>query len=120
MTFNSRRAQELGIWAEQQGCGDAFHMAAFHAYFRDGKNLAEEDILLDLAEESGLSRRKAAMALAEKYWGKRVDEDWGRSRSMGINAAPTFILNHSRLVGAQNYRTLQGLMLEHNVPLKKT
>ena len=48
MTFNSRRAQELGKWAEAQGKGDEFHMAAFLAYFRDGLNLAHIPVLQEI------------------------------------------------------------------------
>lgn len=36
MTYNSRLAQELGKWTMTQGKGDAFHHAAFKAYFADG------------------------------------------------------------------------------------
>ena len=32
-TYNSRRAQELGKWAETAGKGDEFHDAVFCAYF---------------------------------------------------------------------------------------
>ncbi|MDX2481310.1 MAG: DsbA family oxidoreductase, partial [Desulfuromusa sp.] len=32
-TYNSRHAQELGKWAEQQGQGDAFRDAVYYAYF---------------------------------------------------------------------------------------
>ncbi len=46
-TYNSRLAQELGLWAEDQGKGEPFHMAAFHAYFADGLNLAKMPVLLE-------------------------------------------------------------------------
>ncbi|MBI5064136.1 MAG: DsbA family protein, partial [Desulfatitalea sp.] len=36
MTYNSRRAQELGKWAEESGQGEAFHRRAFEAYFAHG------------------------------------------------------------------------------------
>ena len=39
-TYNSRLAQELGLWAESKNKGDEFHAAAFRAYFVDGKNIA--------------------------------------------------------------------------------
>ena len=42
MTFNSRLAQELGKWAEDQGRGDAFHHAVFLAYFQRGENIARQ------------------------------------------------------------------------------
>ena len=34
-TYNSRLAQELGLWAESKDKGDVFHTAAFRAYFAD-------------------------------------------------------------------------------------
>ncbi|OQY14518.1 MAG: hypothetical protein B6I30_00350, partial [Desulfobacteraceae bacterium 4572_187] len=51
-TYNSRLAQELGKWAESKKAGDAFHTAAFKAYFVDGKNIAKLAVLLDLAESA--------------------------------------------------------------------
>ena len=39
-TYNSRLAQELGLWAETMNKGEEFHLAAFKAYFVDGKNIA--------------------------------------------------------------------------------
>ena len=39
-TYNSRNAQELGKWAEEQGAGEAFHMAVYRAYYVDGCNIA--------------------------------------------------------------------------------
>ena len=49
MTFNSRLAQELGKWAEQMEKGDAFHDAVFRAYFADGRNIADANVLADIA-----------------------------------------------------------------------
>ena len=42
-TCNSRRAQELGKWAEEQGRGEAYHRAVYHAYFVEGRNIAPVD-----------------------------------------------------------------------------
>ena len=54
MTYNSRLAQELGKWTEARGVGDAFHHAVFLAYFRDGKNIGDTDVLIDLCQGIGL------------------------------------------------------------------
>ena len=50
-TYNSRRAQELGKWAETLGKGDQFHMAAFRAYFAQGENIARIPVLEEIADE---------------------------------------------------------------------
>ena len=58
-TYNSRLAQELGKWAEDQGRGDAFHQAAFRAYFADGKNIAKTENLLDIVAAVSLDTLEA-------------------------------------------------------------
>lgn len=114
-TYNSRLAQELGLWAEEMGCADTFHMAAFKAYFAEGLNLAEPEVLLDLAASCGLSTEAAAEVLRSRSHAPAVDADWQASRAKQVAAVPTFILKGSTLVGAQSYQTLQGLMLQHGI-----
>ncbi len=114
-TFNSRLAQELGLWAEDKGHGHVFHMAAFRAYFADGKNLAQLPVLIEIAESCGLPRTEAIKVLEEQSYKEAVDKDWEESRRLQITAVPTFVINDVRLVGAQSYATLQGLMLQHGV-----
>ena len=115
MTYNSRRAQELGKWAEEKGRGDAFHHAAFHAYFAEGKNIAGMDVLMELAEKVGLSGETARQILEEGLYRAAVDADWKRSRELGVTAVPTFILDGRRLVGAQPYEALVKLKEDNQV-----
>ncbi len=113
--YNSRKAQELGKWAEEKGRGDAFHHAAFHAYFAEGKNIAKMDVLTDLAEAVGLSGEEARRAMEDGRYRAAVDADWNRSRELGVTAVPTFILDGRRLVGAQPYETLEKLLDDNQV-----
>ena len=62
-TYNSRRAQELGKWAESLGKGDEFHLAVFRAYFADGKNIADISVLKEIAGTIGLDRQIAGPVL---------------------------------------------------------
>lgn len=109
-TYNSRRAQEVGKWAEAKGLGDAFHHAAFRAYFADGDNIADLGVLTRLAAAVGLPPEAAETVLAERRYADAVDADWRRSRDAGITAVPTFTVNGSRLVGAQSYEKLRSLV----------
>ena len=115
MTYNSRLAQELGLWAEEQGRGHAFHMAAFQAYFSAGKNLADSTVLLEQARDCNLPVDEAEAVLASRSHRQQVDDDWQLARTLGITAVPTFILGNSRLVGAQSYQGLAALALQHSV-----
>ena len=110
MTYNSRLAQELGKWAETQPEGEQIHAALFRAYFVDNLNLARVENLIAVAQGVGLSLDEAREVLAERCFRKSVDEDWRRSRELGITGAPTFIMGDRGLVGAQPYKQLESFV----------
>ena len=116
MTFNSRRAQELGKWAESQGQGEAFHHAAFRAYFGQGRNLYDLAVLRDLARQVGLDPDQAERVVLDQSFAPAVDQDWQLARTLGISAVPTFVLNARGLVGAQPYAELERLVVQAGVP----
>ncbi len=93
-------------------------MAAFNAYFFEGKNLALQPVLLELAERCGLSTTKAADVLTNRSYREAVDIDWQDSQKLQITAVPTFLFQNDRMVGAQSYAALQGLMLQHGITRK--
>jgi predicted DsbA family dithiol-disulfide isomerase len=108
--YNSRLAQELGLWSESINKGDEFHAAVFRAYFVDGKNIANIPLLVELASSVGLSGDEAAGILATRAFRAAVDADWTLSREKSIRAVPTFVINQDRLIGAQPYMALEELM----------
>lgn len=105
-TYNSRLAQELGLWAESKGVGHTFHMEAFRSYFAEGKNLAKKDVLLAIAEKAGLKRQPAEKVLLERTFSSNVDADWLLSRTSMVTAVPTFMVNKRTLSGAQPFNDL--------------
>jgi predicted DsbA family dithiol-disulfide isomerase len=117
-TYNSRLAQELGLWAMEKGRGDAFHTAAFAAYFADGLNLAKHQVLLDLVQEVGLPSDEAEVVLSERTHAGKVDRDWADSRFKGVTAVPTFIMGRHKLVGAQSFESLVELVSLNGVARK--
>ena len=109
-TFNSRLAQELGKWAEEEGKGDNFHLAMFKAYFVDGKNIAKIPLLVEIAETVSLDGPIARRVLEERTYKNQVDDDWQRAYELGITAVPTFMMNGNRMVGAQPYQVLEKMV----------
>lgn len=116
MTFNSRLAQELAKWAETQPGGDRIHDALFRAYFVDGLNIGQIEILVDLVQQLGLDGTAARDVLASRRFQSEIDADWERSRSLGITGVPTFVLGDAIAVGAQPYETLERWFLESGIP----
>jgi predicted DsbA family dithiol-disulfide isomerase len=118
-TYNSRLAQELGLWAEDQGKGEPYHLAAFHAYFAEGLNLAKTEILIELAGKAGLSEKEAEKILINRTYKAQVDRDWTDSRLKAITAVPTFVMGQHKVIGAQSYHTLTELVTFYGVTTRK-
>ncbi|MEY4083107.1 MAG: hypothetical protein RL483_476 [Pseudomonadota bacterium] len=75
----------------------------FQAFFVDGRNLADQAVLLECAQAVGLSPERAQAALADTMLVKRVShiaEEWV---DHGVNGVPTF-----RLKRGQSERLING------------
>ena len=105
-TYNSRKAQELGKWAETLERGDQFHHAAFSAYFADSKNIADLKVLADIADTAGLPGNEVADIIETGRFSQAVDEDWQRSEDLGIRVVPTFHSSGHKMEGAKPYQAL--------------
>jgi len=102
-TYNSRRAQELGKWAEAQGKGDPFRRAVYRAFFVEGLNIAQGDELVRIAEAVGLPGNEARAVLGAGSFAAAVDADWQRAGELGVSAVPTHLCAGRRLVGFSPY-----------------
>jgi predicted DsbA family dithiol-disulfide isomerase len=109
-TYNSRLAQELGIWAETQAGGEKIHDALFRAYFVDGRNIGLPQELVAIAESVGLNGAEAARVLDTRACSDAVDTDWRRSAEVGVTGVPTFVAGGYGVVGAQPYEMLEKLV----------
>ena len=110
MTYNSRLAQELGKWADTQPGGEAIHDALFRAYFVEGRNIGDPEVLVQVAESVGLPADKAREVLESRSFKAAVDADWQKSREYGVTGVPTFVTAGRGVVGAQPYEVLAQLV----------
>ena len=108
-TYNSRLAQELGKWADTQGC-EAIHDALYRAYFVDNRNISDLEELVRLARSVGLGEDEARDVLVQRRFEGAVDADWEKARQYGITGVPTFVAAGHGVVGAQPYEVLERLM----------
>ena len=115
MTFNSRFAQELGKWAEEQGRGEQFHQAVFRSYFADGNNIGDIGVLEAIARSVDLSDSEARDVIETRSYSNAVDADWQHSYRSGVTAVPTFRLDGQLLVGAQPAAVLEAFLVDNGV-----
>jgi predicted DsbA family dithiol-disulfide isomerase len=110
MTFNSRLAQELAVWADTQPGGEAIHDKLFRAYFVEGENIGDLETLVRLAASIGLPADAAREVLENRSCKDAVDADWEKSHQYGVTGVPTFVAGRHGVVGAQPYEALEQLV----------
>ena len=110
MTYNSRLAQELAKWADERPEREALHTALYQAYFVDGRDIGDIEVLVDVAGAVGLPGDEARTVLEERRLSAAVDADWRHARSLGVTAVPTFAVGTVGVVGAQPYPQLAALL----------
>ena len=111
-TYNSRLAQEVGAWADTQDGGEAIHDALYRAYFVDAKNIGDADVLVEIVAQVGLDVEVARKVLDERQFKDVVEDDWTRSRQIGVTGVPTFVAGGYGVVGAQPYAQLEALLTQ--------
>ncbi|UDY36878.1 DsbA family oxidoreductase [Dermatobacter hominis] len=78
----------------------------FHAYFTDGADVSDHDVLADLAEGAGLDRDVAAEVLASGAFADEVRTEESGARTRDITGVPAVVIDDRVLVpGAQEVET---------------
>ena len=81
--------------------GDASIVLAdllFNAYFVDGEDIGEDDVLLGLAEKAGLPAEVAKAALADEELHSATDNLADGLAGQGVNGVPTLLLDQHFLI----------------------
>jgi predicted DsbA family dithiol-disulfide isomerase len=98
-TFDAHR---LLHWAGEQGQQLALKHALFDAYFEQGRNISDHDVLADAARAAGLDRAAALEVLRRGGHAAQVHDDEVEWRSEGITSVPTMVIDREFVVsGAQ-------------------
>ena len=117
-TFNSRLAQEIGVWAEKVDHSTSIHDNFFEAYFVHGLNIGLENVILEIVDKSGLDRDEAKKIIQNRLFSDEIDQHWKKSRNYGVTGVPTYVYNNQSIVGAQPLENLYEFLDYFNVPKK--
>ena len=98
-SFNAHRLLHL---AGKHGVQNDVKESLFKGYFTDGKNIDDEDYLVETGSETGISEEEIREALQSDDIEKEIIADIEDARKLGINGVPFFVLNQKyALSGAQ-------------------
>lgn len=99
---NSLKAHRLIQFAKTRKLGDEAEERLFHAFFTEGKSIADIDTLTQLGVEIGLDATELQVAFTEEQYAYQVNKDIQEARQIGVNGVPFFVFNRKYAIsGAQ-------------------
>jgi predicted DsbA family dithiol-disulfide isomerase len=96
--YNTFDAHRLLHWAEGTGKQQQLKLALFAAYFTEGRNPSDHQVLEEIAAGVGLDRERARQILSSSEYAQEVREREQLYQSSGIQAVPAVILNNRYLI----------------------
>lgn len=101
-TPNTIDAHRLIRWARAHGAQDQMTDALFEAYFRDGLDLSDREVLAGTAAAAGMDADSVRARLQSDEDVDAVRAEDTQARDMGVNGVPCFIVGGTYVVnGAQ-------------------
>ena len=102
-TPNSVDSHRLIAFARRDGRQDAMVDALFRAYFTDGRDIGEIEVLAAIAAENGLDRDVVRAYLAGDEDRAMIIAEDEMARGLGVNGVPCYIVDRKYAVsGAQS------------------
>lgn len=99
---NTFDAHRLLRWATSCGLQGALKEQLFQAYMRDGRQISDHEVLVDLAASVGLDPDRTQAILSSDAHGAEVREDEAIAGQLGITGVPFFVIEgRYALSGAQ-------------------
>jgi predicted DsbA family dithiol-disulfide isomerase len=96
--YNTFDAHRLLHWAHLEGCQLALKKALLKAYFTDGEDPSNHEVLLRLTTEVGLDAARAKAVLASDTYAAEVREQEEFYQQQGIHSVPAVIINDRHLI----------------------
>lgn len=99
---NSHAAHLAAEFARDHGRFFQLHAALFSAYFSEGLDISDLDVLGQLGKDAGLEEAELLRSIKERsqeVLRERAEEE---ARSLGVTGVPTFFVGEKeRIIGAQ-------------------
>ena len=99
----SRLAHEAAAFAREEGRFEQMNHALFRAFFEDGQDIGQLDILEDLAASAGLERGRLSAAFQRQRYRQQVLKDEETAHQLGLSGVPASLV---RAAGAPIERAI--------------
>ena len=96
--YNTFDAHRLLHWAHGEGKQLALKNALFNAYFTQGQDPSNHEVLVSIAKSVGLDEKRAREILASDEFAREVRERESFYTNAGIHSVPAVIINDRHLI----------------------
>jgi predicted DsbA family dithiol-disulfide isomerase len=96
--YNTFDAHRLLHWSQGEGRQRELKMALFEAYFTQGRDPSNHEVLIELAGKVGLSQDRAREVLQSGRYAEEVRKQERFYMESGIHAVPSVIINNEHLI----------------------
>ena len=114
MPVNTFYAHRLLQYSKEIGKDVELVRVIFKAYFTDGKNISDIDVLAEISKEAGIEEEVVREILNSDKYIDRVREDEKESQDIGVDVVPFFLIDKKYTVaGAQSIETIRKALEKH-------
>ncbi len=110
LTPYTQYALETTEYAKEQGSFDAVHRALYRAYWEDGKDLGNFEVLEEVAGNCGLDWHELRDRLESRHYEQAVVNQFQEGVGLGINGIPGFLIGNILFTGARPYSVFKAVM----------
>ncbi|MDX7985820.1 DsbA family oxidoreductase [Xenorhabdus sp. 12] len=104
----TNKALELLLMAQDHGLDHAYSMRVLRAFFQEGRDIGNHDVLVELATDVGMDPNEARHALNSGLYSERHQEALRHAREdMAISSVPTIVIGEQVLSGVPSLDTLK-------------
>ncbi len=107
---NCRPSLEAAEYSKDKGKFNEYHKTTFKAFWDEGKNIGDPEVLKEILEECDLDWEEFSSTDNDGQYTQRVEAQLAESRMYGIRGVPAFILDRYLISGAQPYEIFQQAM----------
>lgn len=92
----TRKALETAEFAREKGVFEECHERIFNAYFLEGKDIENEDILIEIVSDLGLDPEDLKQKWKDRTYFQLIKDSIRELHSVGIMGVPTFFIGNKK------------------------
>jgi len=107
---NSRLSLEASEFAKVKGRFLEFHTGVYEAYFLEGRNIGDIEIVLDIGENAGLDKCELVECLDKRTMFDQIVANKKEAEDNLILGVPTFMFGSFPVYGNQSIQTMRHII----------